>query len=507
MVHSIVVDNGYLTDDVKYSNEDISKALIKAQNKLCQDITVPGFRKGKAPLDTAKMYIKSTDLENTLINCLLGATEGDLNNQKDFTDNQKYINFSVQPNIDILKLSDTEGEIKIIFSLYPVLSKLGEYKNVVKKAKLKTVSQKDMDEEIKQIALDNADLVETDGISKNGDTLNIDFEGFINNEKFDGGSAKGFDIEIGSNKFVPGFEDQLINHKSGDKFDVKVKLPDSYPEPLTSKDAVFKVIVNSVKTKDIPEITDDFVSTLSGDLASKNVAEFKDNVKKVLEKRYQSQYKNDVVNEALVNCRESSSYVISEEVIKTNVANKIKSDEKTVNDQGLELDEYLKLVNKTRDDYDKEVREGITSDIKSALVYQKIAEVENITYPSQNEIESYLGQSIDNFREQYRRYYTSTGMKVKEADSQIDNYLDRIAESLISNKINNLVFKYNSPDLSKDDSKESVKDKKAPAKNKTESTNNTKSQEDEVSSKDTSTVKSKKTSKTVSKKENSEDKN
>ena len=119
------------------------------------------------------------------------------------------------------------------------------------------------DEFIKDLAK-QAELIYKVDVIKKDDICNIGFNGFIKGKEFDGGSAKSYDLEIGSNQFVPEFEDQLVGHKSGDKLDVKVTLPDNYPEPLNGKEALFKVIINDVKEKSIPKINDDFVTNLRG---------------------------------------------------------------------------------------------------------------------------------------------------------------------------------------------------------------------------------------------------
>lgn len=443
MKHEFKKENGLLTDVIVYEKAEVTKAINKATDTLILDVTVPGFRKGKAPKEQAVRYLSNERLTNATLDKLLGQAEGDLQKQDEFKPYSRLVFGEIAPAIDIEKFSDSEAQIKITWTLYPELTKLGEYKNVPISEDKKVVNDNAINDELNRLALENAELVDCDDACKVGDSCNIDFEGFTGGEKFDGGSAKGYDIEIGSNKFVPGFEEQLIGHKAGDKFDINVKMPDNYPQPLNSKECVFKTTINSVKTKEVPEINDDFATTLSGDYVSLNLAELKDKIKAKLEKDYDQQYKDAIVNNALLNCRNDSEYIVSDSYIDFFMKQREKEDTEKVEEQGLTLDEYLKLVNMDKDQYKKNLKEAINAEVKDSLVFEEISKNEKVEEPKQSELEAKLGMSIDSFYDQYRKYFISQGMNLQQANMNIQNYLNQLSYQMLRENVINKVLELN----------------------------------------------------------------
>lgn len=437
-------ENGHLIADVKFDKDEISSANKKAINKLVGKVTVPGFRKGKAPLERAVAYLKNNDVYNEMVNALLRMLDKEIDTDEEFKKELPELANNFQPDVELTKFSDTEADFIITWVKQPVVTSLGQYADLEISATKASLEDSEIEEELKRLALDNAELVEQEKEAENGDTVNIDFEGLMDGKPFDGGSAKGFDLELGSHHFVPGFEEAVVSHKAGDKFDINLVMPENYPEPLTAKAVLFKVTLNSVKVKEIPEINDDFATTLSGEYVSKDLAELKEKVTKKLSDKKDQDYKNAIINEALLKCRNASTFVIAKEFIDRLAQSRMDYDRGQVEKQGLSLDEYLKLTNTDKEAYETSVKAGVESEIKTQCVYEEIAKSEKIAAPTREDIEAQLGMKIDDFATNYKSYLTSTGMSEEEATSNINGYLNQIFSTIMTSRVKACVLKLNS---------------------------------------------------------------
>lgn len=451
MNHTFKNENGHLIANVSFDAEEIKKATSKAIHKLIENVTVPGFRKGKAPEDMAVKYLRGQDLNNETINALLRMLDKNFESDEEFSSYVKDRKFydNLHPSVSLKKFEENSAEFEVIYYLRPYISKLGEYKGLKSDVKEKKVTAKDVDAELERLAKDNAELVPTENPSEMGDTVNIDFVGLMNGQPFDGGSANSFDLELGSNRFVPGFEDQCVSHKAGDKFDVSLTMPDNYPEPLTSKPVIFKVTLNAVKHKEVPEINDEFATTLSGQYVSKDLEELKAKIKENLSKNAFEQFKKETINDYLLKVRDSSEFVMTEEVIQQFVNNRIDSDTNNLEAQGINLDEYLKLVKQEKSDYEKSIRDGILNEMKYSMVYNSIATEEKIPAPSKEDVEKQLGQPLDKFVESFTNYLKSQKMDKASIDHQVQDYINQVVSSIMTGSVQAKILELNDPELAK----------------------------------------------------------
>lgn len=451
MNHTFKNENGHLIANVSFDADEIKTATSKAVHKLIENVTVPGFRKGKAPEDMAVKYIHGQDLNNETINALLRMLDKNFEKDEEFSSYIKEGKFfnNLHPAVSLKKFEATGAEFEVTYFLRPYISKLGEYKGLKSDVKEKKVTAKDVDAELERLAKDNAELVPTENPSEMGDTVNIDFVGLMNGQPFDGGSANSFDLELGSNRFVPGFEEQCVSHKAGDKFDVSLTMPDNYPEPLTSKPVVFKVTLNAVKHKEVPEINDEFATTLSGQYVSKDLEELKAKIKENLSKNAFEQYKKDTINDLLVKVRDSSEFVLTEEVVSQFVNNRIDSDTNNLEAQGIDLDEYLKLVKQEKADYEKNIRDGIVNELKYSMVYNSIATEEKIPSPSREDVEKQLGQPLNKFIESFTNYLKSQKMDKASIDHQVQDYINQVVSSIMTGNVQAKILELNDPELAK----------------------------------------------------------
>ncbi len=455
MKHTFKNENGHLDAEVSFSKEEVSKASDKAVNKLIANVVVPGFRKGKAPKELASRYLHNDDVANETVNALLRMLDKNFEADEEFSKYVKDGKFaqSLRPEVSLKKFSADEAEFLVTYFLAPSVKKLGDYKGLTTSVKQKRILVKDVEEEINHLAKDNAELVPSDKEAEMGDTVNIDFTGLMDGKPFDGGSATSFDLELGSKHFVPGFEEQCVSHKAGDKFDVALTMPDNYPEPLTSKPVVFKVTLNAVKTKEVPEINDEFATTLSGQYVSKNLDELKAKVKENLTRQSFNTYKNAVVNDLLLQVREGSEFEICPEYIQSLLQSRKEQDENQIEQQGLSLEEYLKLVNQTMEQYEANLKTGLENEIKSSLIYQAVAKAEDIKAPTKEDIEKQIGSPMDEFVKNFANYYRAQKMSDDQINNQINGYINQVFSSIMTGNVQARLLELNVPELIKKEEK------------------------------------------------------
>lgn len=437
MINTVKEENGKLVINATYNKEEITKATGKAVNHLALDVTVPGYRKGKAPVEVASKYLRNDAVVNETIHQLFKVLDKELAANTDvnvyFKENKVFS--GVRPDANVTKFSTDDAEIVVTYVLRPVVSKLGAYKGITSDAEKRVISDADVEAELKKLAENEAELAPKDKAAENGDTANIDFVGLMNGKEFDGGSAKAFDLVLGSNHFVPGFEEQVVGHKAGDKFDVSLTMPENYPAPLTSKPVVFKVTLNSVKVKEIPEINDDFATTLTGEYASKDLAELKTKIVDHLNKDAEKDYNNHIVNDLLLKVRDASEFVIADSYVDTYVNSRIDEDTHNIENQGLTLDEYLKLVNQDMDAYKASIKDGILAQIKSSLIFEAIYKAENLPAVENKDIEAVIGSPVNDFINGYSKYLKQSKMSDEQISNQINGYLNQIYSSIINDRV------------------------------------------------------------------------
>lgn len=438
-------ENGHLIADVSFGSEEIHKATEKGIRKLCENVTVPGFRKGKAPIDEARRRLRGNDVAQATIDELLHNVDTSFMKDDEFSAYVKdsKILGSFRPSVSVNKFSDTEVNFTIRYILRPTCEKLGNYKDLKSDVKEAEVTDKAIEDFIQGLAKDNAELVPTEEAAKMGDTANIDFVGLMDGKEFEGGSAKGFDLVLGSKHFVPGFEEQVVSHKAGEKFDVSLTMPDNYPEPLTSKPVVFKVTLNNVKVSQVPEVNDEFATTLSGEYASKDLAELKEKVRKHLVDSNHRQYLNALVNDLLNQVKKGSTFVYADEYVKQLVNQRKEADEKQVNSQGLTLEEYLKLINKTEEEYEKQISDGVIEELKNTLTYDGIVTAEKIPSPTQVDLEKRLNSPVKSFITNLTSYLRSQKLSDQQIHNQINNYLNQVFISILNERVQTRILEVN----------------------------------------------------------------
>ncbi len=341
----------------------------KAFKKLAANLEVKGFRKGKVPETIARKEINQGNIFNEAVNLSLQPAFDEVLRE------EKLQPFA-RPSVDVTKLSDSELQLKFIIVLAPEV-KLGQYKGLgIKKAAVK-VEEKEIDAEIEKLVAQNASLVLSDKPAKKGDTVVIDFVGTVDGKEFEGGKAENYSLELGSNSFVPGFEDQLVGHKSGDEVDVNVTFPTQYVPDLAGKKALFKCKVHEVKEKVIPALDAELVKELNIPNVS-DVASLREYEKSSLKAQKENAANNEAFNKVMDKIVADAKVEIADEVIADEVEGMKKNMEQQIAQRGLTLDQYYSITGQKAEDVEKQMKADAEKNLRAILCMEEIAKAEKI---------------------------------------------------------------------------------------------------------------------------------
>ena len=363
---------------IEVSAEELEKAIQGAYLKNKNKITLPGFRKGKAPrVMIEKMYGKGVFLEDAA-NALIPSAYSKALNECD-------LEIVSQPEIDITQL---EAGKPFIFTAEVAVKPevtLGEYKGVeVKKIDVE-VTEEEINAELKKEQENNSrTILVEDRPVENGDIATIDFEGFVDGTPFEGGKGSDYPLTIGSNTFIPGFEEQLIGANAGEKRDVNVTFPEEYQaKELAGKAAVFKCEVKKIEKKELPELGDEFAKDVS---EFDTLEEYKADIKKNLTEKKEADAKRQKEDEAVQKAVENATMEIPDAMIRTQVNQMVDDFSRRMQAQGLSMEQYFQFTGMTLDKLMEEMKPQALRRIQTRLVLEKVAEVENIQ-PSEERVD------------------------------------------------------------------------------------------------------------------------
>ncbi|SDB10149.1 trigger factor [Butyrivibrio sp. INlla16] len=408
---------------IEVAAESFDKAIDKVYNKQKNKIQIPGFRKGKAPRHMIeRMYGKEVffeDAANEVIN-------------EEYPKAVDECGEDVVSNPDI-EVSQLEAGKPFIFTATVALKpevKLGKYKGVeVEKMDL-DVTEDEINAEIDQERNRNARTIEvTDRKVEDGDIVTLDFEGFVDGTAFEGGKGTDYPLTIGSGSFIPGFEEQLVGFEIGTEGEVNVKFPEDYhSEDLAGKDATFKCTVKTIKTRELPELNDEFASDVS---EFETVAEYKEDVKKKLAERKENEAKAKREDEAVKAVIEDAEMELPEKMIETQQRQIVNDFAQRLQYQGMNMQQYMQYTGNTVDQMMEQVKPQAVERIQSRLVLEAVAAAEKFEI-SEDEIQEEL--------EKMAKQYNMEADKVKElmGDREIktlkdDLLVQKAAKFLVEN--------------------------------------------------------------------------
>ena len=410
---------------IEVSAEELDKAMEKAYQKQKSRISLPGFRKGKAPRKMIEsMYGKGVFMEDA-VNSLVPQEYS-----KAIADCD--LEIVSQPEINVTQMEPGKA---LIFTA-DVATKpevtLGDYKGVeVPKTEI-AVTDEEVDAEVKKEQDKNSrTVVVEDRAAANGDITTIDFEGFADGVAFDGGKGSDYALTLGSGTFIPGFEDQLVGANTGDHVEVKVTFPEEYQaKELAGKEAVFQCDVKKIETKEVPELDDEFAKDVS---EFDTLAEYKEDVKKNLTEKKEKEARTAKENAAVDKAIENAQMDIPDLMIQTQCRQMMDDFARRMQQQGLSMDQYFQFTGQSMDKMMEDMKPQALKRIQTRLVLEKIAETEN-TQPSEEEITEEIQKMADAYKmeaDKIREAIGEDGIEQLKKDLSVQKAVTLIADAAV----------------------------------------------------------------------------
>lgn len=414
-------ENNFLEFIVESDAQEFVDAITAAYKREKSKISIPGFRKGKAPLAVIEgMYGPDVFWQGALDELAQAAFEAGIE--------QGEIKMIGMPSIVAADVTpDTRATYTFSVELYPEV-KLGQYKGIeVTKPDLK-VSKAEVDKEVEQKRKQNARMLSVeDRAAKMGDTCNIDFDGFLDAEKtqrFDGGKAEGYDLELGSNSFVPGFEEQIVGMNVGEEKDINIKFPDDYVEDMAGKDVVFSVKVNEIKEDQLPELDDEFAKDVS---EFDTLKEFVASVKKDLEQRKAEQAKATLRNEAIIKACDNMEAEVPETMIRAHIDAIIRNFASNygISDPQIGTETLASMLGIDENTMNTAIRPSALMEAKTELLVNAVIAKEKIEATEEklneyiNKISGTVGATVEDIKNYFGMDYITEEFKKEEAMSLI----------------------------------------------------------------------------------------
>ena len=364
------------------------KCLDNAFKKKSKEVKVDGFRKGSCPKD---IYIKKFGIESLYMDAVDEAVG--IGYKKALDDN-KYSPI-IEPKVDIKNISATEIEFKFTIIEKPEIT-LGEYKNLGIKKETAKVSKEEIEEEIKRMQDQMADLVVKEkGTVENGDTAIIDFKGTVDGTPLEGGSAENYSLEIGTHSFIPGFEEGLVGHKTGEIVTLNLKFPEDYVENLKGKEVTFEVKINEVKVRVLPEINEDFFK----DLGYENVktkAELEEVIKENIKKEKETKLADEHLDKCLDKACENMKVTINDEIVDDEIHRMFHQYEQQLKMQGLDLHKYFEITGDSEEGLHKKMEGEALKRVQYRFLIEAVAEKEKIEF-TKEEIDAKAKEMAENY--------------------------------------------------------------------------------------------------------------
>ena len=377
-------------------------AVEKVYRKEVKNINIPGFRKGKAPRSIIeKKYGAGVFYEDAINEIIPEAFEEAIK-----ASDLKPVN---RPEFDVVTIDENGVVLKAKFYVKPEVS-LKAYKGYEVTKEEKVVSDDDVNEVIKNDLSRQSKTVDVEGRAvANGDIAVIDYEGFVDGVAFDGGKDQGYNLVIGSGNFIPGFEDQIIGHNAGEEFDINVKFPEEYHSAdLAGKDAIFKIVLHSIKATELPTLDDEFAA----DMGFENLDAYKADVKAKIEAKNEKEANNSIETQLIDALIENLEAEIPAPMFEAETENFVRDYDSRLRMQGLDLNTFMKYTGQTLEGLREQFKPMAERQVKTRLALEKIVELENIS-ASDEEADA-----------EYENLAQAYGMKAEE----VKNYVD--AESI-----------------------------------------------------------------------------
>lgn len=364
------LENKQIKLTITVNQKDFEAGMQKAYMKIRKDVMVPGFRKGKVPRQVIKNYYGAEVFyEDAFQEVFPGSYENAIKEHN--------VQDVERPDVDVVEIGKGQGVIyTAVVTVKPEVT-LKEYKGKSVSVYKKTIAEEDVQTSLNKDAEQIARIVEvTDRAAEKDDRVTIDYVGTTGGAAFEGGSAEGYELELGSNSFIPGFEEQVVGMNINDTKDINVTFPEEYhSDELKGKDAVFNVKLNSIKTKELPEIDDEFAKDVSEfDTLDEYKADIKAKLEKTVEEQFDSESQNKIV-ELLV---ESMEVEVPECMVESQIDYMLRELEYNFQNQGFPLDQYMQMTGMTTEKLREQYKEQAMEHVKAQLALETVQKAENI---------------------------------------------------------------------------------------------------------------------------------
>jgi len=426
-------DNGTLNVSCTYNQKEYAPIIDKVVDNLIENVTIKGFRKGKAPREMATRQVKNEDIYNGMVKKLI---DKDFNNLLDGYEDVAAV-ASIRPSLSI-DFDQKKKEYNLLYTF--VFLPSCDVKKVAGydvKATNKKVLVKDIDEAIDKLLVENAELVPSKEASAKDDHVVIDFVGYVDGKEFDGGSAKDYDLVLGSNSFVPGFEDKLVGIKEGEHKTIEVTFPANYLASLANKPAKFSVTCKGVKKIVKPKADDEFAKSLQ-DYKVDTFEALTAAVKAKLQETAKVNAKNGKINAIFELIEKDSKPVVAKEYIEL-AANKVQEQQLAQFKQyGLNLDEYLKITGVTADQFKTNCEKQARQQAVQYAVVKGVAAAAKLEVVKADLVKRFGGE------EKYNELMASAEKQTKSNPGfSVDQYMDNIKDSILIEKVNEYLYNNN----------------------------------------------------------------
>ena len=398
--------------------ETFKAAVNNAFKREGKKYAIPGFRKGKAPRHMIEKMYGSDIFHYDAVNDLFPeAYEAAVNEAK--------IDVVGRPDPEVVSMSEADGVVlKVKVAVKPEVE-LGEYAGLTVTKEAKNVNEADVDAEVKRMQDRNGRLLTREGAAENGDTVDIDFEGFVDGKAFEGGKAEHYSLVLGSGSFIPGFEDQVVGHSAGEEFDVNVKFPEEYgAAELAGKDATFKIKLHEVKYKELPALDDDFAKDVSEyDTLDELKDSIRNNIKTNLDKQAEQKVENDLMDQVIANMKAD----IPDAMVDSRIDELVQDFEYRISQQGLKLADYLKYMGMNIEQFRAQFKEQADKQVKMRLAMEAIVAKEGIT-ASDEEFEEEVKRIADAYKMEADKVKSIVDAAAVKADLAINKAIDFVKE-------------------------------------------------------------------------------
>lgn len=408
---------------LEVEKDQFQTALDKAYRKVKNTIYIPGFRKGKAPRKIVEGMYGANVFYEDAINLIFpeiweqATTESEL----------KVVGSPSVSNLNV----DENGNLVLTIEcgLYPVAT-LGQYKGIEAPKAAVTVTDEEVDEDIKQLASRNSSISTVERAAKDGDTVIIDFDGYMDGVAFDGGKGENYTLRLGSGTFIPGFEDQVVGMAAGDEKDVEVTFPADYgTQELAGKPATFKVKVHEVKETLVPELDDEFAKDVSE--TAETLEDLKKERREKLEKDKADEAEHNFKNEVVKKAMDNLEVVIPDAMVEAQLDDMMNQYAMNMQSSGFTLEQYAQMMGTTIQGLREQSREGAVQQIRNTLLLEKVAEEENIQVSDEELEEEYqtMAKEYDMDVEKVKEYLPLEDLR---KEKQLQKAMDLIVDNAVA---------------------------------------------------------------------------